>query len=161
MMILIAVLAIYFALNQFLPYPIGRAKRTDMRFENPVNGYVAEVSSPGLWSFLFGPLYFAINGVWTHAVASLFIAPVTLGLSWLNYPFFASGIMRGHYLGMGWTEMRPSPPGETNKFEKDGRVAERESVNSGDMKKMSVLRGSNQDRSQEVPILWKRPIREE
>ena len=76
-----------------------------MKFKNPTNGYIEEVGSPGLWVFLFGFFYFAIKGVWTHAIAGLLLAGVTLGLSWLIYPFFASGIMRKHYLSRGWLEV--------------------------------------------------------
>lgn len=76
-----------------------------MKFKNPTNGYVEEVSSPGLWVLLFGFIYFAVKGVWTHAVAGLVLACFTFGISWLIYPFFASDIMRKHYLKQGWAEV--------------------------------------------------------
>jgi hypothetical protein len=69
-----------------------------MRFENPSNGYVEEVTLAPLWCLLFGCIYFAVKGVLTHAVAALLLAFFTFGLSWLIYPFFASQIMRTHYL---------------------------------------------------------------
>jgi hypothetical protein len=76
-----------------------------MRFENPSNGYVEEVTLAPLWCLVFGCIYFAVKGVWTHAVAALLLAFVTFGLSWLIYPFFASQIMRTHYLRRGWIEL--------------------------------------------------------
>jgi len=76
-----------------------------MKFRNNANGYIEEVSLPGLWVFLFGFIYFAVKGVWTHAIASFFLAGFTLGISWLVYPFLASGIMRKHYLTRGWVEV--------------------------------------------------------
>ena len=51
---------------------------------------------------LFGCIYFAAKGVWTHAVAGLILAIATGGISWVIYPFFAGKIMRTHYLRKGW-----------------------------------------------------------
>lgn len=77
-----------------------------MKFKNPSNGYIEEVSSMAwLWVLLFGTIYFAVKGVWTHFLVSLIFALLTLGISWLVYPFFASGIMRKHYLKKGWFEV--------------------------------------------------------
>ena len=76
-----------------------------MNFENPTNGYRESVSSPWLWVLLFGTFYFAVKGVWTHAIVSLVLALLTVGITWLIYPFFASGIMRRHYLSKGWKEV--------------------------------------------------------
>jgi hypothetical protein len=73
-----------------------------MYFQNPSNWYIERVSLPFLWTLLFGPLYFAVRGVWTHAIASLVLAVLTFGLSWLLYPFFASQIMETSYLQKGW-----------------------------------------------------------
>ena len=75
-----------------------------MKFRNPTNNYIEEANSPVLCTLLFGCFYFAVKGVWTHAVAALFLAIVTYGLSWLIYPWFASQIMRSHYLRKGWIE---------------------------------------------------------
>jgi hypothetical protein len=50
-------------------------------------------SVPFLWCLLFGPFYFAAKGAWIHAVIALLAALVTMGLSWLVYPFFAKGIV--------------------------------------------------------------------
>jgi len=76
-----------------------------MKFKNPVNGYEEELSMPGLWVFCFGFFYFAVKGVWTHAIASFILAVCTFGLSWFIYPFFAGGIMRKYYLRQGWSEV--------------------------------------------------------
>jgi hypothetical protein len=73
-----------------------------MRFKHPANGYVEEVSLAPLWCLLFGFIYFAVKGVWTHAVAGLALSIFTFGISWLIYPFFANQIMRAHYLRRGW-----------------------------------------------------------
>lgn len=76
-----------------------------MKFRNPANGYVEEVSSPALWVLLFGCFYFAVKGVWAHFVVGFIVAAFTFGFSWLVYPFFASNIMRSHYLRKGWVEV--------------------------------------------------------
>jgi hypothetical protein len=76
-----------------------------MRFENPANGYVEEVTYAPLWCLLFGCIYFAVKGVWTHAIAAAILAILTAGISWLVYPFFATDIMRTHYLRRGWIEL--------------------------------------------------------
>lgn len=77
-----------------------------MRFENPSNGYVEESSLAWLWALLFGCFYFAIKGIWTHVVISLFLGLLTYGFSWLIYPFFATGIIRKSYLKKGWKEIK-------------------------------------------------------
>lgn len=76
-----------------------------MKFRNPANGYVEEVRWAGFWTFMFGFLYFAVRGVWTHAVTSLVLAGLTFGFSWVIYPFLAGGILRRHYMRMGWEEI--------------------------------------------------------
>lgn len=81
-----------------------------MRFKNPSNGYVEEVTDIAwLWVLLFGTFYFAVKGVWTHAAGSLILALLTGGLSWLIYPFFASEIFRKNYLRKGWIEVQYGP----------------------------------------------------
>jgi hypothetical protein len=52
-----------------------------MKFRNPANGHEEEVGHAWLWCLLFGFIYFAIKGVWTHAVASFALAIVTAGIS--------------------------------------------------------------------------------
>ena len=78
-----------------------------MKFKNPLNNYIEEIS-PVTWLFvlLFGCIYFAIKGVWSHAFAGFLLALFTAGISWLIYPFFANEIMRKHYLRKGWIEIK-------------------------------------------------------
>jgi len=73
-----------------------------MRYRNPTNNYVETSSVPWLWTFLFGFFYFALKGIWRHAVIGFLLALITFGMSWLIYPFFANGIVRRHYLRSGW-----------------------------------------------------------
>lgn len=73
-----------------------------MYFQNPNNGYIEQVSLPFLWTLLFGPIYFAVKGVWTHAVVSFLLAGITAGISWLFYPFFAKRVVQTNYLRRGW-----------------------------------------------------------
>jgi hypothetical protein len=79
------------------------------RYRNPANDYVESAGLPGLWCLLFGCFYFMAKGIWSHAVIAFLLAAPTLGLSWLIYPFFASGIVEKHYLRKGWIK-EPSPP---------------------------------------------------
>jgi len=77
-----------------------------MKFKNPSNGYVEEISHPGLWCFLFGSLYFLVKGLWGHALVSLALAICTFGISWfIIYPFFAKEIFKKHYMRAGWQEI--------------------------------------------------------
>lgn len=76
-------------------------------FENPSNNY-REYGSGGLaflFTLLFGCFFFAIKGIWSHFFISLILAIVTVGISWLIYPFFVSGIIKKHYLKKGWIEI--------------------------------------------------------
>jgi hypothetical protein len=84
-----------------------------MRFKNPDNGYEESANHPWLWTLIFGFIYFAVKGIWTHAVIS-FVLVTGLGvptagggaiLVWIVYPFFANGIVRRHYLRRGWREV--------------------------------------------------------
>jgi hypothetical protein len=85
-----------------------------MKFENPQNGYTETVTFAFLWCLLFGCFYFAIKGVWGHALIAFVLALITGGLSWLIYPFFAKGIVAKSYLRRGWSEVtaegKPSSP---------------------------------------------------
>tara|TARA_B100000927_G_C16422098_1_gene451793 strand:- start:207 stop:443 length:237 start_codon:yes stop_codon:yes gene_type:complete len=78
-----------------------------MKFKNPQNNYVEKVSSPlsWLWVLLFGPIYWAIQGVWRHAVVHFVLAVITFGVLHLIYPFFTYSILRKHYLKLGWEEV--------------------------------------------------------
>ena len=71
-------------------------------FRHPSSGETVNISDSWAWVLLFGCVYFAVKGVWTHAAASLLLALVTAGFSWLVYPFFARAVLRGHYSAKGW-----------------------------------------------------------
>lgn len=77
-----------------------------MMFKQPQNGYIIETSLHGLWAFLFGFLYFMKHGVWSHAIIYIFVVPMTFGIAWLIYPFFAKDIIRNHYLKNGWEQLQ-------------------------------------------------------
>jgi len=79
---------------------IGRLK---MRFKNPQNSYMEEVSNFCiLWTALFGPIYFLFRGVFHHALISFFLAVLTWGLSNVIYAFAAPSILENHYMRKGW-----------------------------------------------------------
>ena len=75
-----------------------------MLFKNPTNGYVEDSATTlsWLWVLLFGPLYWAVRGVWTHFVAHFVLAIISFGILHLVYPFFTYSILRKHYLKNGW-----------------------------------------------------------
>lgn len=77
-----------------------------MKFKNTNNNYVEDSGTPFLWCLLFGGLYFAYKGIWTHAVVGICLALLTAGISWLLYPFFAKEIVRKHYLSKGWVPVK-------------------------------------------------------
>ena len=77
----------------------GRAAEA---YANPANGHVEQIGAAWAWCLLFGPIYFAVKGVWGHAALSLVLALATGGLSMLIYPFFAARAVRSHYLRRGW-----------------------------------------------------------
>ena len=85
-------------------------------YENPANGYQETSSSPTLWTFVFGPFYFAQKGIWRHVVLSAMVALFTAGISWLFYPFFAESIVRNHYMRMGWKPVGAFQPATTGGF---------------------------------------------
>jgi hypothetical protein len=59
---------------------------------------------------LFGPFYFAIKGIWSHAIISFVLACATVGISWLIYPFWAKRIVEASYLRRGWQRADATPP---------------------------------------------------
>jgi len=75
-----------------------------MIITNPQNNYSESISYFGtfIWTLLFGALYFAYKGIWTHFVVGVILAVATYGLSWLIYPFFSYSILKKHYLKNGW-----------------------------------------------------------
>lgn len=75
-------------------------------YRNPQNGYTESVSNWAfLWTLLFGSLYFAVKGAWAHVFVSAILAILTVGISWLIYPFFATAIVQSSYLKKGWVEV--------------------------------------------------------
>ena len=76
-------------------------------FKHKDNGFTETVSGfTWLWALLFGPIYWAVNGVWRHVVISIVLAICTFGVSAFIYPFFARGIMQSFYLRNGWTPVK-------------------------------------------------------
>jgi hypothetical protein len=82
-----------------------------MRFKNPGNDHVETSNNCFLWCLLFGPIYMAIKGIWSHTFV-LLIGGIVLGATvflpwifWLIYAFFAKGIVRNSYLRKGWIEV--------------------------------------------------------
>lgn len=81
-------------------------------YKNPSNGHTEAIGfSSILLALLFGPLYFLVKGVWTHAIlyfvigfflaSSVFGIPVLI-VMWLVYALCVPLIMKGHYGGKGW-----------------------------------------------------------
>jgi len=79
-----------------------------MKFKNPENGYVKEIygNLSWLWVLLIGPIYWAVKGVWRHAVVLFIFAAVTFGVAHLIYPFLTYSILRKHYNKIGWREIK-------------------------------------------------------
>ena len=75
---------------------------TALIFRHPKTKQIVNITQVPSWVLLFGFFYFAVKGIWTHAVASALLAIVTAGISWLVYPFFAKQIVRNHLLITGW-----------------------------------------------------------
>lgn len=84
---------------------VTTGKKHRMRFQNPQNEYVETANYAFLWCLLFGCLYFAVKGIWGHAVVALVLAIGTAGFSWLVYPFFAKSIVANSYLRRGWVQV--------------------------------------------------------
>ena len=79
-------------------------------FINPQNNYYEQVADRRSWlrCLVFGPLYWYYKGIFLHALASLVLAVITGGISWLFYPFFTYSIIRYDYLKKGWIEIDKS-----------------------------------------------------
>lgn len=88
-----------------------------MKFRNTTNGYVEKASVPWLWCFLFGPFYFAVRGIWPHAIVLFilsFLIVSALGegaliagpVISLLYAGFADSIVESHYLRAGWRHVK-------------------------------------------------------
>ena len=57
-----------------------------MKFENPHNGYIentggADVTMVWFWVLLFGPLYWAIKGVWRHVFVNMVLIYIIFEVS--------------------------------------------------------------------------------
>lgn len=78
------------------------AGATATRFTNPKTGQTVSIEYAGVWTFLFGPLYLTLRGAYAHAIVSALVAIVTVGVSWLIYPFFGQTIVRRTLLERGW-----------------------------------------------------------
>ena len=55
-----------------------------MKYKNPANDYTEEIYGPfsWLWVALLGPLYWAIKGVWIHAVVHLVLSIIALNIGY-------------------------------------------------------------------------------
>lgn len=70
---------------------------------HPVNKNQVPVYRGFNWPcFFFGPIWFAVKGMWLWALGSLAISAMTCGFSWLVFPFFANGLHRKHLLNAGY-----------------------------------------------------------
>ena len=77
-----------------------------MQFEHPDNGYIETIKHPFLYTLLFGTFYFALKRVWVHAMISGILAVITVGCSWIIYPFFSQKIITNNYLRNGWKNVQ-------------------------------------------------------
>jgi len=87
-----------------------------MKFRNPNNGYVEDISVPWLWTLLFGGLFFIANGLAAQGVVWFLLAVISFGLMGLPafavmiivnivYAILASQLLRSSFLGKGWEEL--------------------------------------------------------
>lgn len=92
-----------------------------MKFKNPANGHIEEVTMSGLWAFLFGGLYLAVAGLWAGCLVWIVLAVVlfaslgpaaTLVMFFVNlvYAAMAGGMVRSSYLRKGWVDLDESEP---------------------------------------------------
>lgn len=75
-------------------------------YKNPSNGYKVDDGHKLciLWSFILGPLYFAIRGNWGWFFISAILALASLGLSYFIVPLFTRKINRTNLLRKGYVE---------------------------------------------------------
>lgn len=70
---------------------------------HPVNGYAERIHTGFSWPcFFLGFLWFAIKGMWGWAIVAVVVAFMTLGFSWLVFPFVANGMCTKHLLRKGY-----------------------------------------------------------
>jgi peptidoglycan biosynthesis protein MviN/MurJ (putative lipid II flippase) len=77
-----------------------------MVFKHLSTERIESASCPWLWTLLFGPLYFALKGVWSHVFISIVVAALTSGFSTIIYPLFSNKIIEKHYMDSGWIRMQ-------------------------------------------------------
>ena len=58
-----------------------------MQYINPKDKYTKAVYFPKIWTFIFGPLYFLIHGVWRHILGYAIGFGLTL---FVLFPYLAS-----------------------------------------------------------------------
>lgn len=75
-----------------------------MRFKDPVNGRTVEIYNPFLWTFLFGPLYWAKHEAWLPVIIGIVVVFLSVGIAWLILPIFAQMALRYGYRARGWEE---------------------------------------------------------
>jgi asparagine N-glycosylation enzyme membrane subunit Stt3 len=91
--------------TQDISEEVVRSTSRPLTFRNPANNYVEAVRNPGIWCLLFGCFYLAYKGAWGPAFIAFGLAFLTVGFSWLIFPFFAAGLIRKAYLQRGWIEV--------------------------------------------------------
>ncbi len=71
-----------------------------MIIEHPSSGTHKTILGPlhRLWSFLFGPIYYAVKGMWGPTIISLF----TINGLFVIFPLWNRTIVRGYYEKAGW-----------------------------------------------------------
>ncbi len=84
--------------------PLGAKSETCMRFRNPLDGHVVEIYNPFLWTFLFGPFYWAKHEAWMPVIIGFLIVIFSAGFAWLILPIFAQMAIRYGYRERGWEE---------------------------------------------------------
>ncbi|WP_152603460.1 MULTISPECIES: hypothetical protein [Burkholderia] len=90
-------------------------------FENPANGYRETINptASGVAAIIFGPLYFAVKGIWGCALAEFLISCVLIAIhpALILVAFliqatiggFASDMLAKRYLQRGWKEIKEEP----------------------------------------------------
>lgn len=88
-----------------------------MKFENPSNGYIEEVSDYApLWVFLFGIFYLAYKGLWSHVLIwiSVFLVSLTIStqamlalgaIMYLAYIIDIKHLLEKKYSRKGWLKI--------------------------------------------------------
>lgn len=82
------------------------------RFRNPQNGYSERVTPLSiLGAFLLGPIWFALQGLWAHALIELLLVMLfsgfllfwpLLALAWIAYALAGPWLLSRAYLRNGW-----------------------------------------------------------